>query len=49
MVGMRARARHAGGELTIRSAPAQGVTIDVWVPAVKVEHDFEQNQDNARR
>ena len=49
MVGMRARARHAGGELTVRSAPSQGVTIDVWVPATKIKDDDEQDPDTAGR
>jgi signal transduction histidine kinase len=31
-VGMRARARSAGGELELKSQPGQGVTIEVWAP-----------------
>jgi len=34
MVGMRARARSAGGDLEVRSHPGQGVTVQVRVPAV---------------
>jgi len=33
--GMRARARSAGGELTLKSEPGSGVAIDVWAPATK--------------
>jgi signal transduction histidine kinase len=32
MVGMRARARSAGGELAIHSRPGEGVTVEVVVP-----------------
>ncbi len=32
MIGMRARARSAGGELTVRSKPGEGVHIEAWVP-----------------
>ena len=32
MSGMRARARSAGGDLTVHSRPGQGVSIDVRVP-----------------
>jgi signal transduction histidine kinase len=32
MIGMRARARSAGGDLTVRSRPGQGVLIEVRVP-----------------
>jgi len=34
MVGMRARARHAGGDISIESSPGQGVSIAAWVPLV---------------
>ena len=34
LTGIQARARSAGGELTIRSSPGQGVTIEVWAPMV---------------
>jgi signal transduction histidine kinase len=30
--GMRARARSAGGELTLTSKPDEGLTIEVWAP-----------------
>lgn len=33
--GMRARARSAGGELTLKSEPGRGVTIEVWAPVEK--------------
>jgi len=33
--GMRARARSAGGELTLKSEPGGGVAIEVWAPAEK--------------
>ena len=33
MIGMRARARSAGGEVAVKSEPGHGVQIDVWVPA----------------
>jgi signal transduction histidine kinase len=36
MIGMRARARSAGGDLTVRSRPGQGVLIEVRVP---IEHE----------
>ena len=32
MIGMRARARSAGGDVTVRSQPGQGVHIEVRVP-----------------
>lgn len=47
MVGMRARARHAGGELTVRSTRNGGVTIDVWVPAIRAEDDDKQDSHSA--
>ncbi len=33
MIGMRARARSAGGDMTVSSRPGQGVVIEVQVPA----------------
>jgi signal transduction histidine kinase len=33
--GMRARARSAGGELTLHSKPGGGVAIEVWAPVEK--------------
>jgi len=39
MIGMRARARSVGGDLTVRSQPGQGVAIEVRVPAHSVEHE----------
>jgi two-component system sensor kinase len=32
MIGMRARARSAGGDVTVRSRPGEGVSIEVRVP-----------------
>jgi signal transduction histidine kinase len=32
LIGMRARARSAGGDVAIRSQPGQGVVIEVRVP-----------------
>jgi signal transduction histidine kinase len=32
LVGMRARARSAGGEFELKSQPGEGVTIEVWAP-----------------
>jgi signal transduction histidine kinase len=32
LIGMRARARSAGGDVTVRSQPGQGVLIEVRVP-----------------
>jgi len=34
MVGMRVRARHAGGDFVVHSSEGSGVTIEVWVPLV---------------
>jgi signal transduction histidine kinase len=45
MIGMRARARSMGGELTVDSQNGAGVTVEVWVPmqsnrvAQSVEND----------
>ena len=41
MVGMRARARNVGGELRIRTAPGQGVQIEISVPATARSHEQE--------
>ena len=38
LIGMRARARSAGGELIFRSAPGKGLSIDVEVPAGGTRH-----------
>ena len=32
MIGMRARARSAGGDVNVRSRPGEGVLIEVRVP-----------------
>lgn len=34
LIGMRARARSAGGDMTVRSQPGEGVRIEVRAPAV---------------
>jgi signal transduction histidine kinase len=39
MIGMRARARSVGGDLSVRSKPGQGVEIEVRVPAGGAEHE----------
>jgi len=39
MIGMRARARSVGGDLSVRSKAGQGVEIEVRVPAGGVEHE----------
>ena len=41
MVGMRARARSIGGDLTVRSEPGRGLGIEVRVPAQGVQHERE--------
>ena len=38
LIGMRARARSAGGDVTVRSRPDQGVLIDVQVPLPDETH-----------
>ncbi len=39
MIGMRARARSLGGDLTVHSKEGQGVEIEVRVPAGGTEHE----------
>jgi len=39
MIGMRARARSVGGDLSVRSPRGQGVEIEVRVPSGGVEHE----------
>ena len=39
MTGMRARARSTGGDISVRSAPGKGVTIEVRVPAGDTAHE----------
>jgi signal transduction histidine kinase len=41
MIGMRARARSVGGDLTVRSETGRGVEIEVRVPARGVQHETE--------
>jgi len=41
MIGMRARARSVGGDLSVRSKPGQGVEIEVRVPSARAEHERE--------
>lgn len=43
IVGMRARARNAGGELTLRSVNGSGVHIEVEFPAEAVKHEKEDS------
>lgn len=47
MVGMRARARHAGGELTIRSPHGGGLEVHVWVPKSRRESVAEQEDPHS--
>ncbi len=47
MIGMRARARSAGGELTVRSRPGEGVRVEVSAPARAPWHD-EDDSHSAR-
>ncbi len=46
MIGMRARARNAGGELFLRSSEAGGLLIEVRVPA-RGHRDAKENSDLA--
>jgi len=39
MIGMRARARSLGGDVTVRSKEGQGVEIEVRVPATSARHE----------
>jgi signal transduction histidine kinase len=39
MIGMRARARSAGGELTVKSRRGAGVQIEVWAPLAGARPD----------
>lgn len=39
MIGMRARARSVGGDLSVRSKAGEGVEIEVRVPAAGAEHE----------
>lgn len=39
MIGMRARARSVGGDLSVRSKPGEGVEIEVRVPDSPAEHE----------
>jgi signal transduction histidine kinase len=41
MIGMRARARNLGGDLTVRSREGHGVEIEVRVPAQRATHERE--------
>jgi two-component system NarL family sensor kinase len=49
MIGMRARARSAGGELNVESQPGRGVQIDVWAPVPAVSQDHVENPHPAGR
>jgi signal transduction histidine kinase len=46
LLGMRARARMAGGQLTIQSEAGKGTYIVVVVPVVKDHDDAEKNTDS---
>ena len=48
MIGMRARARSAGGELSVHSAAGAGVRIEVQVPA-RVVRDAKENPNLVSR
>ena len=39
MIGMRARARSAGGDVNVRSSPGQGVLIEVRVPLCHLQDE----------
>jgi signal transduction histidine kinase len=39
MIGMRARARSTGGDVTVRSRPGEGVQIEVRVPETAIRHE----------
>jgi signal transduction histidine kinase len=42
LIGMRARARSAGGDMTVRSRPGEGVRIEVRVPVRAEAHGREE-------
>ncbi len=46
MIGMRARARSAGGELAVRSQPGEGVSVEIRVPR-RVERDAKEDTHSA--
>lgn len=45
LVGMRARARHAGGELSLREGERGGLVVAVWVP-YKTRSDAAEQEDS---
>jgi signal transduction histidine kinase len=47
LLGMRARARMAGGQLTIKSEAGKGTRILVVVPVLRDHDDAEKNKDSA--
>jgi two-component system sensor histidine kinase UhpB len=47
LLGMRARARMAGGQLTIQSDAGKGTCVRVVVPVVRDHNDAKKNQDSA--
>ena len=49
LIGMRARARSAGGEVRFSNQPGGGLCIEVRVPARGVRHDEEKDPGLARR
>ncbi len=50
MVGMRVRARHAGGDFVVHSSEGNGVRVEVWVPVIPAaEHAAEEDAHPAGR
>ncbi len=47
MIGMRARARSAGGELAVQSKPGAGVSVEVQVPIRAVSHGKKEDTHSA--
>ena len=48
MIGMRARARSAGGEIKLRSTAGSGVLVEVSVPVRGVKHEQQEDPSPAR-
>jgi signal transduction histidine kinase len=51
MVGMRARARHAGGDFVVHSSDGTGLKVEVWVPAAVPSKGYaaEESPDSVSR
>jgi signal transduction histidine kinase len=47
LLGMRARARMAGGQLTIQSKEGKGTHVLVVVPVIRIHDDIEKDTDSA--